>query len=60
MPVTVNDCTGFAMNRLLYSLLTECLYMIDEGYPVGIVQYRLGYFGFPIHLFTFLGKECYF
>jgi len=48
IPVVVNDGPGFYVSRQLNALMNECFFMLEEGYPLNIVDRVLADFGMPM------------
>ncbi|MDZ7833959.1 MAG: 3-hydroxyacyl-CoA dehydrogenase NAD-binding domain-containing protein [Desulfobacterales bacterium] len=48
IPVVVNDGPGFYVSRQLNALMNECFFMLEEGYPMNVVDRVLTDFGMPM------------
>ena len=48
IPVVVNDGPGFYVSRQLNALMNECFFMMEEGYPLNVVDRVLTDFGMPM------------
>ena len=47
-PLVVKDSPGFLVNRLLLPYLQEAVYLLDEGYPIGLIDEVYRHFGMPM------------
>ncbi len=53
LPIVVNECAGFLINRLLMPYLNESAYCLQEGAaPVETVDQKIKEFGMPMGPFT--------
>lgn len=52
VPVRVNECAGFLVNRLLMPYLNEALYCVQEGVPAAEVDAAVKAFGLPMGPFV--------
>ena len=56
LPVTVNDCPGFLVNRILMPYLGEAVKMLEEGKRIGEIDQELFDFGMPMGAFMLLDE----
>src|SRR5690606_18419926 len=54
MPVVVNDCPGFLVNRLMLPYLNEALDLLSEGVPIETIDKAAVKFGMPVGPITLL------
>lgn len=47
-PIVVADVPGFLVNRILTPYLNEAAYLLDEGYPVELIDKAATTFGMPM------------
>ena len=47
-PVVVKDRPGFLVNRLLLPYLNEAVYLLEEGYPINLIDEVFVHFGMPM------------
>ncbi len=52
VPVVVNDGPGFYTSRQLNALMGECNFMLEEGFPLPLIDRCLVEFGMPMGAFT--------
>lgn len=48
LPVRVNECAGFLVNRLLMPYLNEAAFAAEEGTPLKVIDEAMLKFGFPM------------
>ena len=48
IPVVVKDQPGFLVNRLLLPYLNEAVYLLEEGYPINLIDEIFVHFGMPM------------
>ena len=52
LPVRVNECPGFLVNRLLMPYLNEAVYCLQEGIPAAQIEQAMTGLGWPMGPFT--------
>ncbi len=52
IPIRVNECAGFLINRLLMPYLNEAAYCLQEGSSIKEIDASMVEFGFPMGPFT--------
>ncbi|RXJ88171.1 3-hydroxyacyl-CoA dehydrogenase NAD-binding domain-containing protein [Arcobacter sp. CECT 8985] len=52
MPIVVNDCAGFLVNRILLPYLNEAAFILEEGSNITTIDNVLKEFGMPMGPFT--------
>ncbi|QEG20630.1 3-hydroxyacyl-CoA dehydrogenase NAD-binding domain-containing protein [Mariniblastus fucicola] len=60
MPVAINDCPGFVVNRLLAAMLNESLKLYSEGYSIESIDLAMRDFGFrggPFEIIDIIGAD---
>lgn len=60
MPVAINDCPGFVVNRLLAAMLNQALELYADGYPVESIDEAVREFGFlggPFQIIDVIGAD---
>ena len=60
MPVAINDCPGFVVNRLLAAMLNESLKLYSEGYSIESIDTAMRDFGFlggPFQIIDVIGAD---
>ena len=60
MPVAINDCPGFVVNRLLAAMLNESLKLYSEGYSIESIDAAMRDFGFlggPFEIIDVIGAD---
>lgn len=60
MPVAINDCPGFVVNRLLAAMLNEALELYIEGYSIESIDEGVREFGFlggPFRIIDVIGAD---
>ena len=60
MPIAINDCPGFVVNRLLAAMLNESLKIYSEGYPIPFIDAAMREFGFlggPFQIIDIIGAD---
>lgn len=60
MPVAINDCPGFVVNRLLAAMLNESLKLYCEGFSIETIDAAMRDFGFlggPFQIIDVIGAD---
>jgi len=60
MPVAINDCPGFVVNRLLAAMINEALQLYSEGYSIAFIDEAMREFGFtggPFEIIDIIGAD---
>lgn len=60
MPVAINDCPGFVVNRLLAAMLNESLKLYSEGHSIEFIDAAMREFGFlggPFEIIDVIGAD---
>ncbi len=60
MPVAINDCPGFVVNRLLAAMLNESLELYAQGYAIESIDEAVREFGFlggPFQIIDIIGAD---
>ena len=60
MPVAINDCPGFVVNRLLAAMLNQALQLYAEGYSIESIDQAVREFGFrggPFQIIDIIGAD---
>ena len=60
MPVAINDCPGFVVNRLLASMINESLKLYSEGLSIESIDAAMREFGFrggPFEIIDVIGAD---
>ncbi|MGH7730215.1 MAG: 3-hydroxyacyl-CoA dehydrogenase family protein, partial [Candidatus Eiseniibacteriota bacterium] len=55
-PVVVADAPGFVVNRILMPYLSEAMALLEEGYPLGVIDQAMRRFGMPMGPFEVLDE----
>src|SRR3989338_852960 len=58
LPVRVNECAGFLVNRLLMPYLNEAAFCAMEGAPLKDIDQAMVQFGFPMGPFILVDTIC--
>jgi 3-hydroxyacyl-CoA dehydrogenase / enoyl-CoA hydratase / 3-hydroxybutyryl-CoA epimerase len=56
MPLVVQECAGFLVNRILMPYLTEAVLLLEQGATIGHVDRVLGAFGMPMGAFRLIDE----
>jgi len=56
MPLVVQECAGFLVNRILMPYLNEAVVMMEQGATIGHVDRVLGAFGMPMGAFRLMDE----
>ena len=60
IPVAINDCPGFVVNRLLAAMINESLQLYSEGYSIAFIDEAMREFGFnsgPFEIIDIIGAD---
>lgn len=60
MPVAINDCPGFVVNRLLAAMLNQALQLYSEGHSIESIDGAMRDFGFlggPFEIIDVIGAD---
>jgi 3-hydroxyacyl-CoA dehydrogenase/1,4-dihydroxy-2-naphthoyl-CoA synthase len=60
MPVAINDCPGFVVNRLLAAMLNQALQLYSEGHSIESIDSAVRDFGFlggPFEIIDVIGAD---
>ena len=60
MPVAINDCPGFVVNRLLAAMLNQALQLYSDGHSIESIDEALRDFGFlggPFEIIDVIGAD---
>ncbi len=60
MPVAINDCPGFVVNRLLATMLNQALQLYSEGHSIESIDSAMRDFGFlggPFEIIDVIGAD---
>jgi 3-hydroxyacyl-CoA dehydrogenase/enoyl-CoA hydratase/3-hydroxybutyryl-CoA epimerase len=56
MPLVVQECAGFLVNRILMPYLNEAVVLMEQGATIGHVDRVLGAFGMPMGAFRLMDE----
>ncbi len=56
MPLVVQECAGFLVNRILMPYLNEAVLLLEQGATIGHVDRVLGAFGMPMGAFRLIDE----
>lgn len=56
MPLVVQECAGFLVNRILMPYLNEAVLLMEQGATIGHVDRVLGAFGMPMGAFRLIDE----
>lgn len=56
-PVVVRNCTGFAVNRMLFAHTQSALLLVDHGLDVYKIDHACTKFGLPMGPFRYTNKH---